>query len=85
MTGLLQWQLYPNPASDKIVIRQSALPGSDFTVRITDLSGRTLKSFYFQAGQSSYQIPVQQLPAGIYMLRLNNKETVTYTRFVISR
>ena len=77
--------VYPNPATDNLTLQFRTANTKEWQGSLSDLSGRTLRSFYFQAGQSSYQIPVQQLPAGIYMLRLNNKETVTYTRFVISR
>lgn len=73
MTGLLQWQLYPNPASDKIVIRQSALPGSDFTVRITDLSGRT---FFHQSYENSNkeEINLHSFHSGIYLVMLESGE-----------
>lgn len=73
MTSLLQWQLYPNPASDRIVIRQSALPGSDFTVRITDLSGRTR---FHQSYENSNkeEINLHSFHSGIYLVMLESGE-----------
>lgn len=62
--------LYPNPASDWFKIKSKSIDGFDWS--IWDLSGKMLKS---GKGLSQDAITLDDLPDGMYFVRLANKES----------
>ena len=67
--------IYPNPAAHFIMI-----DGVDdnTNVEIYDISGKIVKSFTFES--KSQQIDVSDLVKGIYLARLNNKQTTLFIK-----
>lgn len=82
-TGLVRteaFSVFPNPADDYIVIRQSSNDRLNKTVIIRDLTGRVmLQKNYIDSGEVS--VPVGSLPSGVYSLLLldGNKQIFTET------
>jgi hypothetical protein len=70
--------IYPNPASDKIVLslRDSAL--TDLSYVVYDLNGKMLEAALIQ--QSETTIGIQSLARGVYIVKVNqnNKELKTF-------
>ncbi|HHG85541.1 MAG TPA: T9SS type A sorting domain-containing protein [Bacteroidetes bacterium] len=63
-------QVYPNPASDRIIIAQ---PGQDFEViSILDLQGKVLKQAQLSGVRD--EININDLPAGLYIYRIFSKD-----------
>lgn len=62
--------VYPNPASDKIIIR--GMIGRNATIRITDITGREIKRVITNTSLSSCEILLPPIDAGIYLLHVNN-------------
>ncbi|UYZ63627.1 RICIN domain-containing protein [Hymenobacter weizhouensis] len=59
---------YPVPARDNLTV---AIPaGSEATVSLLDGAGRTVLTRLVPAGATSTRVPVSQLPAGAYSLRV---------------
>lgn len=70
---MLQYRVYPNPATDIINIQlQEELNGSA-VVTITDITGRIISSEqkYFLNGHLQMNVP-SELPAGLYMMNVND-------------
>lgn len=69
---LLALELFPNPASDRIQLEFNLLQSSELQFRVLDLSGKTLRSTQivsFAAGDQSYELPVRDLPNGLFFLQ----------------
>lgn len=75
--------MYPNPTTDKIVLslRNSAL--TDLSYVLYDLNGRALSSALVQ--QSETLIAMQNMPSGVYILRVNQNATELKTFKIIKK
>ncbi len=63
--------LYPNPAKSKVmVVHPAAAAGAQITV--TDLSGRQVKAMRTASGVMQTQIDVERLPAGVYLITVQD-------------
>lgn len=73
---------YPNPVSDQLTItfRQPSVTASSIT--ISDLSGRVVSNNVIAAGQLKYNVRVDNLAAGTYLLQLRSAERTQYTKFI---
>lgn len=69
-------QIYPNPASQVVQIPVDQHSIAAMTIRIQDISGRTVLSQHFdpKAGKS-VEVNVQQLPEGMYMIERKQGKT----------
>lgn len=87
-TGNLQMQVFPNPGSGKILLQFRLNHYSDFSIRLTDSSGRLLleENFPEQApGEQQLFLKNHQFSsAGIYFLRLQVGEEMALQRIVIT-
>jgi len=62
-------QIFPNPAGEQVTIHIPGRPDPAGTLRITDLTGRTLVSA--PADREQIVIPLQNLAAGVYQVIYN--------------
>ena len=69
--------IYPNPATTYVICKGGALSGS--RIDILNMAGVTVSSVNVADGEEAVQVPVDSLPAGIYILRVTNGSSVTYT------
>lgn len=65
-----RYSIYPNPARNKITINGKLNPGS--IIKLTDVSGRTIKEIITNASLSSFEIMLPSLSPGIYILNVDN-------------
>ncbi len=67
-------KLYPNPANNEIKLEFEASRESVFTINITDLMGRLLKSIQYVATEGFNQslVNIQDLPSGSYQVSINS-------------
>ena len=65
--------IYPNPTSDKVLV-DFANPGqfSDLTIELLDLYGKKLDLQSNPSASGDYNLDLEMLPAGIYLLRLSS-------------
>ncbi|MEO1451757.1 MAG: T9SS type A sorting domain-containing protein, partial [Bacteroidota bacterium] len=80
---ILNFRAFPNPARAQITVNWEGKEQTTLTLR--DLQGRILKREVFAAGQGTATWPVQQLPAGIYLLQMNQGEQSGQQRVLIIR
>lgn len=70
-------QVYPNPCSNELFVAD-AMPGAQYS--ILDIMGRTVTQATLQGSATS--VDVSWLPAGLYILQLNDGEKQSSVRFV---
>jgi thiol-disulfide isomerase/thioredoxin len=74
-------KVYPNPASDKIIIELTATAGSTNLIEMFNLAGEKIKTI--DAGKEiRKEISISDLSAGVYFIRYNNG-TSTYTKRIV--
>jgi hypothetical protein len=77
--------IFPNPATDQVQIQFSKELGFGTRLSIQDLSGRTIikdELPNMDGGLRTYQ--VNDLPSGIYLIRINNDKTNITKKLIIS-
>ncbi len=70
--GNTQLDLYPNPASNQVVVSFEGQPGiREGTLQLINIGGQILFSRNYQAGLPTEQmIPLDQIPDGLYTVIL---------------
>ncbi len=71
--------IFPNPAEEILNIYSEKSPIS--LVEIFDLQGKKVSEKSFSQAPS-YQIDIFKLSAGIYLLKINSENTVTYRKII---
>jgi len=76
--------VYPNPATDMLTIET---PLGDGTIECTffDLNGRMIPNGLLDGGDDRVYVPVKDLPAGIYILKVKQGQHETASRVQIIR
>ncbi|MEI7801910.1 MAG: T9SS type A sorting domain-containing protein, partial [Bacteroidota bacterium] len=65
---LSDFNLFPNPTSDEILLEFSNAVDETVSIRIYDMAGREMKIASLEKGQTSLTIPLQDFPQGLYSL-----------------
>jgi GH18 family chitinase len=71
--------VYPNPVANQLFLTLPA--GTEGSVMITDIAGRLLKNVPVN-GETLLQVPVDEFPAGLYVVVCHNLEKVQSAKFV---
>ncbi len=71
--------VYPNPAHDKLTIIAGEAKQSAF---IYNLQGQLIKSVKLGVKSSKYVIDIEDLPAGLYLLKLSGNKETKVSKFV---
>ena len=77
--------IYPNPASDVITVSFRKPVSSDAVIYILDASGRNAGVSTLQRGRLNYQINVNSLVNGMYLLQCIKDGEVRYAKFLIQK
>ena len=83
--GSAALQVSPNPFSDQVNLTFNLPQNQTFTIRLYDITGKErikLPNLERNGGISSWFIPTQDLPAGIYLLTLRSDD-FSFTRKLI--
>ncbi|MFL5730391.1 MAG: T9SS type A sorting domain-containing protein, partial [Cytophagaceae bacterium] len=67
--------VFPNPASDNIIIEYSL--ANDFEVEISDLTGKPVANY-----KNTKEINVSSIPEGLYFIRVSDASQVVSGKFV---
>jgi hypothetical protein len=73
------WQIYPNPASQEVFVAHPTYQG-EVRVELYDVTGRLVQAEVLSAQAGRMQLRV---PAGLYTLRLINREGVATTKLLV--
>jgi len=83
-----QMSLFPNPASDQVNMEVTTEASGAASLRVVDLRGRTIlqQKMELTAGTQRLAVPVSNLPAGAYLLRIDGRDGYHATaRFTVAR
>jgi hypothetical protein len=79
----LQFAVYPNPAGDIVnIIFPAGKPGDHFLLHLYNLYGQLLHSQSFHNSTGKETLNLSELPAGLYLLRLENAGGIGTARVV---
>lgn len=73
-------KIYPNPVVDQLNIESNFEQGQ-LQLEISDMQGRMVHSEQ-QPAYTNIQLPLSHLPAGMYLLRIQNGQQSAWARFV---
>lgn len=74
-------KVYPNPATDNVTIALEE--NGDYTLTLSDMQGREVRAVSFN--DSSYQLNVADLPAGVYILKINGDNQQRFVQKLIKK
>ena len=80
----LDFNVFPNPASDMIIIQQLGLAVNTISVELLDLQGRVVKTSEIVQGSTFSAFDVSTLYSGTYYVRINNGGAVTTRQVIIT-
>lgn len=75
-----QLTIFPNPASGMVAVTAREMNGG-ITIRITDVSGRTLKTQYLSSNDN--RVDISELKPGVYFVSLAEKNNATTVQKLI--
>lgn len=85
--GLLESQLYPNPAKDQAFLYLNSERNQKISFRITDISGRMVHQSepVWVSGKTHLPLPVSQLTPGMYLVEVRGAEGSIHKKLQISK
>ncbi len=84
-TGELDIQVYPNPAKDNITLAFGSPLAEHAQVSIINMEGQQLATRAVDVGQNTINIPLANLPAGIYVCVVAVNDHKYYNKFTIMK
>jgi hypothetical protein len=80
----LDFNVFPNPTSDMIIIQQLGLAVNTISVELLDLQGRVVKTSEIVQGSTFSAFDVSTLYSGTYYVKINNGGAVTTRQVIIT-
>ncbi|HSI90062.1 MAG TPA: T9SS type A sorting domain-containing protein, partial [Adhaeribacter sp.] len=82
--GLQPFQLYPNPAQNYVMVAAELKKPTAATVRLVNILGQTISEVTLPANnQLHYQLPLNNLPKGVYIVQLETENGRQAQRLVV--
>lgn len=81
-------EVYPNPVSDLLHIRYNAPVAQTITVSLTDMAGRVVGSSLTKdvsTGANELTYPVNTLPAGMYIMKLQTPANTIVKKIMVQK
>lgn len=82
--GAMTINLFPNPANNVVNLAITSEEAINGTVSILDLTGKVAyaSNLNVAAGQEQVSLPVDQLPSGVYLVRITSETTQQTMKFI---
>ena len=81
-----QLNIYPNPSQQGIFYAQSTLDfASDLHAQVSTQQGSPIKATYTLLAPNKLQIQLQNAPAGMYLLQLNNNNQQSIHKLYVTQ
>lgn len=84
MTEIPDFQIYPNPAQDRIQLGFDVSPSTTTSIIIYNMSGRIMKEVPSQKLANQRAIDISNLAPGMYILELRSGDTARKQKFVVN-
>lgn len=81
-TGFMQFNVFPNPSADVLVVQATNLQQQNVRVELTDMNGKQLQTQTIFQGSTLCYFDVSALYSGTYFIRVSNNGT-TYSYSII--
>ena len=79
-----EFEVYPNPASNQLNIRLHNTNTAILSLTLFDVSGRTvLHKTEFSGNKNDYQVNIDHLNNGLYLLKINSVEKTITKRIIL--
>ena len=81
-------KIYPNPSKDFAMLSISLKNSSFVTIRVTDITGRTIISvpeLYLAAGANDYKLDFRGIDSGIYFVTVRTGSGIKVLRTVVEK
>ena len=75
-------KLYPNPANAELTIEVGDLQSNITNIQVLDIHGKVCLNTGFIPTEDIIKISIEQLPTGVYFVKLQNAGQSVYSRFV---
>ena len=83
-TALPALKIYPNPAKSYVMVAAAFRKNTAATVSLVNMLGQTISKVTLPANnQIHYQMPLKELPKGVYLIRLETENGNQTQRLVI--
>lgn len=84
IANTIKMEVYPNPASEKVSVSFEAA-NSDYTIRLIDVTGRTLTSSTYTSlnGQQKIDLLLEGITSGNYMVSITSENGVVNKHIVV--
>lgn len=81
-----RFSVYPNPLNSDAVVSFTAIEGGTYTLKLTDITGRTLRENQLQvrAGVNNTGLQRQGLPTGLYFISLSNGQGMVTKKLLVT-
>jgi hypothetical protein len=80
-----QINVYPNPARDYFTVDLSASNGNDTKIQLLDILGKSVGSLLPADHRKQVKVPVENLPEGIYFIRIETDKGMISKEIVIRK
>jgi hypothetical protein len=79
------FSIYPNPARDNVSVNIYAKENTNYMIRLTDISGRVIKSDYpfANSGMNKYEMNTSNLAKGVYMMEVQINDKLMKKKLMI--
>ncbi len=81
-------EVYPNPVNDLLHIRYNASVAQNITLSVTDMAGRVVGSSVtneVSKGANELTYPVNTLPAGMYIMKLQTPVNTIVKKIMVQK
>lgn len=77
------FEIFPNPAEDRLVIAQGSVANKSRTIILSDVAGKKVKMVKLPAGSKTTTMDLTGLVPGVYLLQLENDDGISTKKIVI--
>ena len=78
--SITEFRIYPNPASDILIIESLSLKQINSNLKILDINGRLVQNKSLHNLKS--KLNISALKSGVYFIVISNREKISYHKFI---
>ena len=75
--------VFPNPATDLIVVQMGSLVSQNYTIDLIDINGKVVLTNKINQGQTLSYLDVQTIHSGVYFVRISDGKNNKSTKVII--